>query len=220
MDFVPLPLVETLSRLGLAFLIGALLGLERERHHRPAGLRTHILVTLASALFAMVSIVAAGPNNDPGRIAAQVVTGIGFLGAGTIMRNGSSIVGLTTAASLWMSAALGLAIGFGWVVAGAVTAAMAFIALNLLHYVEEAISPRAILALVVTAEPGSDPVSLVLERARSLGAVVNHVHFAPLGVTDSLQFTIDLAAPPGLSTDAVASTLRTTPGVRDVDPAQ
>jgi len=98
-------------RLLLAGVLGGLIGYEREAHGRPAGLRTHILVCLGAAMFTIVSSAYSGQNADPGRVASQIVTGIGFLGAGTIIRQGSIVRGLTTAASLWTTAAIGMAVG-------------------------------------------------------------------------------------------------------------
>lgn len=108
--------VVTIVPLLLAALLGGTVGFERESTGRPAGLRTHILVCVGSALVMIVSIEMwkfsqGAVNADPGRIAAQVVSGIGFLGAGTIMREGATIRGLTTAASLWVVSAVGLAVG-------------------------------------------------------------------------------------------------------------
>src|SRR5207248_10519029 len=93
----------------LAALLGALIGFERERHDRPAGLRTHILVCMGAALITQVSRHLGGVRFDESRIAAQIVSGIGFLGAGTIFRTGSVVRGLTTAASLWVVAGIGMA---------------------------------------------------------------------------------------------------------------
>lgn len=109
-----LPWQTMLVRLLLAFVLGGMIGLERERRERPAGLRTHILVTVAAALLMMTSGLVAGENFDPGRIAAGVVTGIGFLGAGTIIRYGGDVRGLTTAATIWAASAVGLSVGIGW----------------------------------------------------------------------------------------------------------
>lgn len=110
-------------RLLFAAILGAAIGLEREIHDRPAGMRTHLLVALGSAAFTILSISAfPAPGADPSRVAAQIVTGIGFLGAGAILKEGLSIHGLTTAASLWVAAALGMAAGAGsWVIALTVT---------------------------------------------------------------------------------------------------
>lgn len=114
---------EFMLRLLLAAALGAAVGLERERRDHPAGMRTHLLVSLGSAAFTILSIYAfTGPNSDPARIAAQIVTGIGFLGAGAILKDGATVRGLTTAASLWVVAAVGMAAGAGaWGVATATT---------------------------------------------------------------------------------------------------
>jgi len=96
----------------LAVLLGALIGLEREFRDKTAGFRTVILICLGAALFTMVSLSFA-PKSDPARIAAQIVTGVGFLGAGAILRDGPRIVGLTTAAIVWLAAAIGMATGSG-----------------------------------------------------------------------------------------------------------
>ena len=104
---------EMVLRLLVSLVLGSLIGMERETHGRPAGLRTHTLVCVGSTLFTICSYVIAGPHSDPGRVAAQIVTGIGFLGAGTIIHQGSVVRGLTTAASIWAVAAIGLAVGIG-----------------------------------------------------------------------------------------------------------
>jgi putative Mg2+ transporter-C (MgtC) family protein len=113
-------------RMLVAAIFGAAIGLEREIHEHPAGMRTHLLVSLGSAIFTVLSIYGfagvgqgtVSPTVDPTRIAAQVVSGIGFLGAGAILKYGTSIRGLTTAASLWTAAAIGMAAGAGeWLIA-------------------------------------------------------------------------------------------------------
>ena len=114
-------------RMLIAAILGAAIGLEREIHEHPAGMRTHLLVSLGTAIFTVLSIYGfegitangVAPTVDPTRIAAQVVSGIGFLGAGAILKYGTSIRGLTTAASLWTTAAIGMAAGAGeWLIAG------------------------------------------------------------------------------------------------------
>ena len=106
-------------RLLCAMVIGTIIGFEREFNHRPAGLRTHILVALGACVVSILGETlftqyhALGANPDPARLSAQVITGVGFLGAGTIMKEGLSIKGLTTAASIWAVACLGIATGFG-----------------------------------------------------------------------------------------------------------
>lgn len=108
--------LTALGRILISFIAGALIGLEREMNNQPAGLRTHILISIGSTLVMLISIYITqefDSPGDPGRIAAQVVSGIGFLGAGAILKFGADIKGLTTAASIWAMAAVGLAIGAG-----------------------------------------------------------------------------------------------------------
>lgn len=103
-------------RLAFAMLVGALIGMEREFTHRPAGLRTHILVALGACVVSITGqmLFAQSGASDPARLSAQVITGVGFLGAGTIMKEGATVKGLTTAASVWAVACLGIAAGFGY----------------------------------------------------------------------------------------------------------
>jgi putative Mg2+ transporter-C (MgtC) family protein len=124
-------------RLTLGLVLGAIIGFEREFHRQPAGFRTHSLVALGSALFTIVSGFAFdGPGADPTRIAAQIVSGIGFIGAGTILQYRGNIRGLTTAASLWSVAAVGMAAGAGmWILAIMATVLM-LIVLSILDRVE------------------------------------------------------------------------------------
>ena len=126
-------------RLFVAAVLGGAIGVERELRDREAGIRTHLLVSLGSALFTIVSaygfhaFLESGANvvrADPTRIAAQIVTGIGFLGAGAIIREGLSVRGLTTAATLWVVAAIGMACGAGWYWAAVVTTALTILALG------------------------------------------------------------------------------------------
>ena len=136
----PISETDLVLRLLISCILGGLIGLERESLERPAGLRTHILVCVGSALMMIVSIYGfAGSdsvNKDPGRIAAQVVSGIGFLGAGTILREGLTVKGLTTAASLWVVAGIGLAIGCGQFFAGIAVTALVFLTLVLFGQLE------------------------------------------------------------------------------------
>ncbi len=109
-------------RLGLAFLLGASIGLERQYRQKSAGLRTNTLVSLGSAAFILLSLSLTGDVGDPSRVAGQIVTGIGFLGAGVIMKDGLSVQGLNTAATIWCSAAVGTLAGAGLWMQASVTA--------------------------------------------------------------------------------------------------
>ena len=134
-------------RLLLAMFLGGIIGAERERKNRSAGFRTHILVTVGSCMFMIVSIsmpmmISTMPNGivnnaDPGRIAAQVVSGIGFLGAGAIIQDKGKVRGLTTAASLWVVAAIGLAVGAGMYVTAISTTFFLFLILSVFAKFEE-----------------------------------------------------------------------------------
>lgn len=142
---MPLPLtdVELIRRLALAAALGGLIGAERELRHKSAGFRTNILIAIGSALFTILSAaLAANGTGDPTRIAAQIVTGIGFLGAGAIIRTRSGVQGLTTAATVWVNSALGVAAGSGTfrlaLVGGAITLAV----LLILGPVERALERR------------------------------------------------------------------------------
>ncbi len=125
-------------RLLLAMAVGAAIGLERERRGRPAGLRTFILVAVGSCLFMLVSIYVAGTDGrgDPGRVAAQVVTGIGFLGGGLLVRTGDTVRGLTTSAGIWAVAGLGLAAGAGMYFITVVGTVLVLVVLAILRELE------------------------------------------------------------------------------------
>jgi len=120
--------LELLARIILAFILGGVVGLERV--DKPAGLRTHILVSLGSAQFTILSFYAF-PGSDPARIAAYVVAGIGFIGAGAILQTQERVVGVTTATSLWVTASIGMAVGIGFYLAAIVITAIAYFTLRL-----------------------------------------------------------------------------------------
>jgi putative Mg2+ transporter-C (MgtC) family protein len=128
----------TILRVLTAFLLGGVVGFERERLQRPAGLRTHMLVAAGCACFTVASVYGfegMGTVRDPARLAAQILTGIGFLGAGTIFRSGSTVRGLTTASSIWITAAIGLVAGLGMIWLAIFTTAITWFALYVLKVV-------------------------------------------------------------------------------------
>lgn len=146
---------EILLRLVVASLLGGAIGLERDKHGRAAGLRTHLLVSLGAALFTVLSELISRYNDgvgfvaDPGRIAAQIVTGIGFLGAGVIVKNQGNVRGLTTAACLWTAAAIGMASGAGLFTIAAMTTGVALVGLILLKFFERAYAKDSYRVLTV-----------------------------------------------------------------------
>lgn len=171
--------VEIVARLALAAGLTGAIGLERELRERSAGLRTHMLVGVGSALFTIVSAYGwsdfafgRGVTFDPTRIAAQIVTGIGFLGAGAIIRQGFSIRGLTTAAGLWVVAAIGMAAGAGYYSAALVGTGVVLVALGPLRWLEGApLNPlrREGKAIEIDLKRGRPiaPVLAVIEAGRS-----------------------------------------------------
>ncbi len=142
---------QIVIRLLTAALLGGLVGFERERHQQPAGLRTHMILAIGSALAMCLSIDLAMqftplvPNGDPARLAAQVISGIGFLGAGAIFRFGATIKGLTTATSLWTVAIIGLVVGAGHFFSATVATILLLGTLSVLDYLE-----KRYLASVIT----------------------------------------------------------------------
>jgi putative Mg2+ transporter-C (MgtC) family protein len=216
---------EVLFRLALAAVLGGAIGVERELREREAGLRTHLLVAVGSALFTIVSaygfhdFLTSGQSvvrADPTRIAAQIVTGIGFLGAGAIIRQGLSIRGLTTAATLWVVAAVGLAAGAGYYSGAVITTALVLFALY----------PLRILAYrVVRRFRPEDGVLLVeLPLGESPGLVIDEVERARvrLGSIELSQegerrrLELDIALPPGTQVPALVARIADVPGVTGV----
>lgn len=106
--------LEVIARLAMSMFFGMLVGVERQWHHKSAGIKTNTLVSVGAAAFALISLKGFGPTNNPAAVASGVVTGIGFIGAGVIMRRGGSIQGINTAATLWAAASMGLSIGQGY----------------------------------------------------------------------------------------------------------
>ena len=126
--------LELFFRIVVAMLLGGMLGLEREVFHKPAGLRTHMLMSLGVSMFSITAILFSG--DDPSRLLSGMITGIGFLGAGSIIKSGEHVAGMTTATSMWVSSAIAMAVGFGYYTIGIVGACLAIIILYILEEVE------------------------------------------------------------------------------------
>ncbi|WP_397386471.1 MgtC/SapB family protein [Paenibacillus terrigena] len=173
--------LEMTIRLLLALLLGGLIGLERELGGHSAGFRTHILVCLGSAAIALLSMYgfaafAADPNVrlDPARLAAQVISGIGFLGAGTILRTGLTISGLTTAASLWVVAAIGLSAGAGFYYGAGILTLLVVVSLFFLNKMEKRFSrTKATRQLVLKMSRGSSSLNQVVDYLSDKGIQMN-----------------------------------------------
>jgi putative Mg2+ transporter-C (MgtC) family protein len=215
---------EVLLRLALAAALGAAIGLEREIREREAGLRTHLLVSLGSALFTIVSaygfhtFLASGQSvvrADPSRIAAQIVTGIGFLGAGAILRQGLSVRGLTTAATLWVVAAIGLATGAGYYSAAVVTTVLVLVSLWPLRILAHRIFVRFRPdreRLLVDLEPGRSAAP-VLEAVERVGGRVESLWIAGDDERRSVALEVEF---PERGRVAAASAVGDLDGVRGI----
>ena len=151
--------LELLLALGLAVLLGGAIGLERELGGKPAGLRTNILICIGSVLYTKLSMTMGGPTSDPTRVAAQIVTGVGFIGAGTILHARGAVVGLTSAATIWVVAAIGVALGAGHYYEALGTTLLVILVLRGLGRVEAIISRQSTRShLTVHARP--EPAAL------------------------------------------------------------
>jgi putative Mg2+ transporter-C (MgtC) family protein len=183
---------ESLLRLALAAVLGGLIGVERELRDREAGLRTHLLVGLGSAAFTIVGaygfhdfLEAGGAvvRTDPTRIAAQIVTGIGFLGAGAIIRQGWSVRGLTTAATLWVVASVGMAAGAGYYSAAVITTGVVLVALWPLRILAYRIVPRFRDAggRLLVALPAGESPGAVVDAVEGAGARIGSIDLSQEG---------------------------------------
>jgi putative Mg2+ transporter-C (MgtC) family protein len=206
-------------RLLVAAVLGALVGLEREIHDHPAGMRTHLLVSLGSAAFTVLGIAAfPSPNSDPARVAAQVVTGVGFLGAGAILKEGATIRGLTTAASLWAVAAVGMAAGAGALLTALTITGIAILSLWPLRRVAARYIGRDPHRVRLTFSV-ADPVTLahVVSSISSDGGTI--AHMATSGHSGRMDVDMDVRAKDLETGAAITASVAGTDGVTLVDTA-
>jgi putative Mg2+ transporter-C (MgtC) family protein len=212
-DAVTISWSVVLLRLVVAAALGAAVGLERELREREAGLRTHMLVCVGSALFTLVSaygfneFVRSGETVDPTRIAAQIVTGIGFIGAGAIIRQGLSVRGVTTAATLWVVAAIGIAAGAGYYTAAVIATGLAIILLEPLRFVAARVGLRgrgSQRRLVVDLETQGSPAT-VFEALQELGVRVES--FERSETEEGRRLSAEVEVPRAVESDAVIDRL-------------
>lgn len=187
-------------KLILAGILGGVVGYEREKNEHPAGLRTHILVCLGSTLIVLISQSYGAPS-DPTRIAAQIVSGIGFLGAGTILRQGNVVRGLTTAASLWTVAGIGMAVGVGktlsvytWL--AVIATAIVFITLSFIRYMESMLGKGSIQDIYLeTHSGGSEALSSIIDHLHRLGVVIDSIRSIPVQTDGNLRWKLRILIP-------------------------
>lgn len=214
---------EIVFKLTLACILGGLIGLERESLNRPAGLRTYTLVCVGSALAMVVSLdmyyqFYKTVNADPGRIAAQVVSGIGFLGAGTIMREGATVRGLTTAAGLWVVACIGLAVGAGlYAPAIATTVLILFILIYFVKIEERYTGMREYKGLVLVVQDGPGQVGAIGSMLGDLGVLIKNIQLTRVENSHDLEIELLIQLPPNLSLQQVIDELALIRGFKSID---
>jgi putative Mg2+ transporter-C (MgtC) family protein len=214
---------DLLLRILVGTALGAIIGYERDVHGRPAGLRTHALVALASSTFMVVSthfvyfqhygkedLIAV----DASRIAASVVSGIGFLAGGAILRTGLSVQGLTTAAGLWLVAAIGLATGGGMYLVGTFATALGVLALTLLWRFEDKQIINRRMSIALDGDPAR--MSAILARLKQLGATVSQLDYENQIAEVKLAVTFDIRIPSGRDPQAVVELVEAEAGVKRV----
>jgi len=182
----------TLARLAFAAVLGGLIGLERQLRHKPAGLRTTMFLCLGAAMFTLLSKELAGVPSDSARIAAQIIPGIGFIGAGSILHSRGSVTGLTTAATLFVVASVGMAVGGGLYLTAVFATILILVALAALGKLEAHFLLRTVLSSYQVTGPNVD--SMLRELNRILEAerlTIQNVHLATVEPDSRLVFSVD-----------------------------
>jgi putative Mg2+ transporter-C (MgtC) family protein len=212
-----IPEYEILIRLLLAALFGIAVGFERERKGQPAGLRTHTILSVGSALAMTLSINLAFPSYDPTRLAAQVVSGIGFLGAGAILRYGTSVKGLTTATSLWTMAVVGLATGAGYYLVAACTTALLLIILVAFNIFEKKyIHQATMLTIAISAENRSGLVNDIKKIVTPYSKEITSTSFTKNVEKDSVTISLTVITTSTDQNDVLINKLSDIKGVRKI----
>jgi putative Mg2+ transporter-C (MgtC) family protein len=202
-------------RLLVALILGAVVGLERERQERAAGLRTVTMVSLGSCLFTIVGAYGF-PNTDPSRVAAQIVTGIGFLGAGTIFLRKDLVRGLTTAATIWTVAAIGMAAGTSQYIVAVFTTLLILSVLMVLKPIEKRFFKRPSEALVSVVIPrGESEIERVRAALAAIGAFPMSIRIHELNDTDD-RMEIDVGLPAHRTTSDLLRQLRAIEGAKQI----
>jgi len=215
--------LDMLIRLALGFLAGAIIGFERSNRRQVAGLRTHILISTGATLLMLVSIyipqhISLQRTGDPGRIAAQVVSGIGFLGAGAIIRLGNSIRGLTTAASLWFVAAVGLVIGAGMFLIAALAEVLGLVTLLFLYLVEKRLFPtERFKMLVISYKDNTTSIMNAQETIRKSGILIQSIDVHQGSGSKGTKLKLLVMVPSTVDITAVARSIKASGNVGKVE---
>lgn len=216
--------VELIARVAVGTALGGVIGYERDRHKRPVGLRTHMIVAMAAATFMVVSSqfvyfqhYAEGEHVevDGSRIAASVVSGISFLAGGAILRSGVTIQGLTTAAGLWLVTAIGLCAGSGMYVEGGAVTALGLLTLVSLRRFEDKEDNVIVRRVQVVLAENSEGAGSIVDQLTALGVVVRDVNYEKrLDEKKRIELTFDAIIPASLGTAKIIQVIESSPDVR------
>jgi putative Mg2+ transporter-C (MgtC) family protein len=215
--------VDIIARLLLGALFGGIIGYERQVHGRPAGLRTHLIVSVASVLVMIISeyfyhLSYMNPEYiriDPGRIAAGAITGIGFLGAGVILKTGVTVQGLTTAACLWMVSAIGLSLGSGLYLAATVSFGLTLFALMVLRTVERRMPTVMFKTLRITTVEDAQEETISSELGRQ-GATIHNIDYEKDVEKGEVKYRINIALTYRVSMKDILDGLSSIRGVKNI----
>ena len=214
--------LEALIRILIALACGGVIGYEREHKNRPAGLRTHMMVCIGAALVMVVSqylFEKYSPGvTDPARLGAQVISGIGFLGAGTIIRDRFNVTGLTTAATLWVVACIGLAVGSGYYLMAIITTGIIFLALVLFRKLEGILKIKPKRAKLKVTSKYSDEAALEIKSIlETAGFLLKSAKFTKSKNGESVDFIYDLSCSDTKAWDLLPQKLYENKGVQKAD---
>jgi putative Mg2+ transporter-C (MgtC) family protein len=207
--------LSVLGKLMVAAVCGGVVGWQREARDRPAGLRTHMLVCLGATVYGLASQLFTGPALDPSRVASQVATGMGFLGAGTIIRHGNAVKGLTTAASLWAVAAIGICVAIGgdalWVAGIATLIVLA--TLTVFRKVEVTFVPHAHTGLLVLQlASGQDGITAVKQLLGEHKITIEAIEISAIQADGKTETQLRLLLPSGCDLPGLGAELAKLPG--------
>lgn len=213
----PSDLTTIIFRFGLSFILSFLVGLERELNNQPAGLRTHVLISIGSTMFMLISLQIPAMFegrlvSDPARIAAQIVTGIGFLGAGAIIKIGINVKGLTTAANIWVVSSIGMAVGLGYYVPAFIITGVTLITLTLLNFLEKTlITSREIKNIHLKFESTRFYLDEVESISKQFRIRITNVDFHESTVKGTTEMDINVKIPADVDITALFAEIRKLP---------
>lgn len=215
------PYILSALKIIVAAVTGGIIGLERESVNRPAGFRTHILVCVAAAMIMDVNILLLSDlsiGGDPTRLGAQVISGMGFLGAGTIIKEGASVKGLTTAASLWAVACLGLAIGGGYFFIAIFAMLVMLITLKTFSVLEDRLTKdRRITELNIYTDLPLEKVGIVTVILGSFNCKINHISIDAMENNQGNRVNVMYVLPHGIKNDDILRKLNTIEGINRIE---